>query len=304
MKHDDYIHQLKLQIKSRKPLRKVTWISLLVNIAISGLKFLCGILGNSQAIIADGVHSLSDSATDIAIIVGARYWSRPPDQSHPYGHQRIETFVTLFIGLVLFFTAGGLITKALSSVHDAHPTSTGWIAIIAAFVSIIVKEILYQWSIKIGKEIKSQALIANAWHHRSDALSSLPALAAVSMACIYPEWGFVDHIGAVVVSIFLFHVALKIVSPAIQELLETGACEEIIKHIDEIARQIEGVEDVHRVRSRYLSSRLIIDMHLIVNGGMPLYQAHQIADKVHTKIMESRDDVLDIVIHLEPSENF
>jgi cation diffusion facilitator family transporter len=282
--------------------RKVTWIGLLINIALSGLKFAAGYFGRSQALIADAIHSLTDTTTDIAVIAGSHYWSRPPDESHPYGHRRLETLVTAFIGLVLAAAGIGIGWEAISTLHTMHASPPGWIASYAAMASIVTKEILYRWTAAVGKKIKSQALAANAWHHRSDAISSLPVLLAVTGALIFPSWSFLDHVGAAIVSVFILHAAMKIIWPAVSELIDAGAPEEIQKKITEIACRTSGVREVHAVRSRYISSSIQIDMHIVVDGNMSVQEGHTIADNVENSIISGIPEVLEVVVHVDPSQ--
>ena len=188
--------------------RKVTWIGLLINIGLSILKFAAGYFGRSQALIADAIHSLTDTTTDVAVIAGSHFWFRPPDENHPYGHRRLETLVTVFIGLMLAAAGIGIGWDAVSTLHEKDSSSPGWIALYAAMLSILTKEVLYRWTAVAGKRVKSSALAANAWHHRTDAISSIPVLIAVGGALIFPSWSFLDHVGAVVVSIFIMHAAM------------------------------------------------------------------------------------------------
>jgi cation diffusion facilitator family transporter len=281
--------------------RKVTWIGLLTNIGLSGLKFAAGYFGRSQALIADAIHSLTDTMTDIAVIAGSHYWSRPPDKNHPYGHRRLETLVTAFIGLMLAAAGVGIGWEAISTLHNKQAPPPGWVALYAAMVSIIVKEVLYRWTAAVGKKIKSPALAANAWHHRTDAISSLPVLVAVGGALIFPSWSFLDHVGAVVVSIFILHASLKIIWPAASELIDAGAPEEIQKQIAQIAGNASGVWEVHAVRSRYISSSIQIDMHIVVDGNISVREGHTIADNVENSIITAIPEILDVVVHVDPS---
>ena len=192
-----------------KQVRKVTWIGLLLNLFLSALKFLAGFYGQSQALIADAVHSLSDTTSDIAVIAGSYYWSRPPDEDHPYGHLRIEALITVIIGLTLASIAIGLTYNSLITIKEFDIKRTSLIAVLGPLISIFVKEFLYRWTLVIGKRVKSKAVIANAWHHRSDALSSIPAIIAVLIAAINPEWAYIDHIGAIIIAIFILKVSSK-----------------------------------------------------------------------------------------------
>ena len=282
-------------------IRKVTWIGLLTNIGLSGLKFAAGYFGRSQALIADAVHSLTDATTDIAVIAGSHYWSRPPDECHPYGHRRLETLVTVFIGIMLAAAGVGIGWESLSTLHEKNAGPPGWSAFFAALASIITKEILYRWTAGVGKKIKSPALVANAWHHRTDAVSSLPVLIAVGGALLFPSWSFLDRLGAVIVSLFILHAALKIIWPAISELIDAGAPEEVQKKIADITCRTEGVLGVHDIRSRYISSSIQIDLHIVVDGEISVREGHTIADAVENNIIAGIPDVLGVVVHVDPT---
>jgi cation diffusion facilitator family transporter len=282
--------------------RKVTWIGLLTNIGLSGLKFAAGYFGRSQALIADAIHSLTDTTTDIAIIAGSHYWSRPADEDHPYGHRRLETLVTAFIGIMLVAAGIGIGWEAISTLHKKQAASPGWIAFYAAMASIVVKEVLYRWTAAVGKKIKSPALAANAWHHRTDAISSLPVLIAVGGALIFPTWSFLDRVGAVIVSIFILHAALKIIWPAVSELIDAGVPEEIQNKIMGIASNTMGVREVHAIRSRYISSSIQIDLHIVVDGNISVRAGHTIADSVEGNIIGGIPEVLEVVVHVDPSQ--
>ena len=284
-----------------KSVRRVTWVGLLANFALSGLKFAAGYFGRSQALIADAVHSLTDTTTDIAVIAGSHFWSRPPDEGHPYGHRRLETLVTTFIGIMLAVAGIGIGWDSLSSLRENNSGPPGWFAFFAALASIVTKEILYRWTAREGKKIKSPALVANAWHHRTDAVSSLPVLIAVGGALLFPSWSFLDRLGAVVVSIFILHAALKIIWPAITELIDAGAPQEIQKKIADIAGRTAGVHDVHGIRSRYISSSIQIDLHIVVEGEISVREGHAIADAVENNIIAGIPDVLGVVVHVDPT---
>lgn len=267
------------------------------------MKFLAGIFAHSQVLIADAVHSLSDSVTDIAIIIGSYYWSKPPDQRHPYGHQRLETLVTMFIGVLLLAAGVGLGWHALMKLQSPHYTQPKWPALAAAAVSMIVKEILYHWTARAGKRFKSTALTANAWHHRLDALSSIPAFLAVGVAIIHPAWLFVDLLGAFVVSIFIMQASLQIIIPCLKEILDTGAPDKIYDMIRTTAEQHPNVLQVHHIRTRYIANRLQIDFHLVVDGALSVREGHTISEEVRDLIVSEEPEILDIVIHIEPTES-
>jgi cation diffusion facilitator family transporter len=282
--------------------RRITWIGFVINILLSGLKLAAGYFGQSQALIADAIHSLTDTTTDLAVIAGSHYWSRPPDVGHPYGHRRLETLITVFIGLMLAAAGIGIGWRAVSTLHENQALTPGWFALGAALVSILVKEALYRWTAAAGKKIRSPALAANAWHHRSDAISSLPVLVTVGGAFIFPSWSFLDHVGAVIVSIFILHAALKITWPGVSELVDSGAPEEIQKKIVEISCSHRGVREIHKVRTRYISSSIQVDMHIVVDGSITVRDGHAIADEVESHIIAEIPEILDVVIHVDPPD--
>lgn len=281
-------------------IKKVTWGGMVVNIALSAIKFLVGILGSSQAVIADAVHSLSDMTTDIAVLFGVKFWSAPPDSSHPYGHQRIEELVTVAIGVALAAVAVGLAYNALVTIREDHIRKIGWVAATGPILSIIGKEALYHWTVHIGEKVKSSAVIANAWHHRSDALSSIPALIAVVVAALYPDWGFIDHIGAVLIACFILKVSWDIVIPALEGLIDTGASDKTRAHIKELAMDVKGVESTHAIRTRKFGSRLFIDLHILVEPELTVRTGHKISEDVKEQLLNNISEVMDVVVHLEP----
>ena len=282
--------------------RKVTWVGLWVNLFLAAIKFTAGLYGRSQALVADAIHSLTDLTTDIAVIAGSHYWSRPPDENHPYGHRRLETLVTVFIGVVLIAAGLGIGWKAISTLQEKQAASPGWIAVLAALVSIVCKEIIYRWTAITGRRVKSPALAANAWHHRTDALSSLPVLIAVAGASVFPSWSFLDRVGAVIVSIFILHASIKIIWPGLSELIDVGAPTEIRRRIQDIALKNEGVLQVHDIRTRYISSSIQVDLHIVVEGLITVREGHDIADDVRALIIDAIPEVLDVIVHVDPPE--
>jgi cation diffusion facilitator family transporter len=282
-------------------IRKVTVVGLIVNLLLFGFKLAAGIVGSSQAVVADAVHSLSDCTTDLAIIVGARYWSQPADKNHPYGHARLETLVTIFIGIMLLGAGLGIGWNAIETFNEKHLKPPGWIAFVAAAASILCKEILYQWTARAGKRVRSAALAANAWHHRTDALSSVPVVFAVGAAVIVPSWTFLDYVGAILVSLFIFHASLKIIWPGIRELIDSGAPEEIYEKIRAIALQNPRVREVHKIRTRYVSNSVQVDLHVHVDGHLTVSEGHHIAGDVKRRILIQGPNVVDVVVHVEPA---
>jgi cation diffusion facilitator family transporter len=279
---------------------RVGWVGLLSNLVLAAAKAVAGILGNSQAVLADALHSLTDSVTDVAVILGVKYWTAPADEDHPHGHGRIETLITVVIGLVLGAVAVGMGAEAVRGLrHPPEAPPTG-IAFAVALVSIVVKEVLYRWTARVGREVRSPALVANAWHHRSDAISSIPAAAAVAVAMIDPEWAVVDRVGAVVVCLLIIQASWRILRPAIDQLIDAGAPAADRRRIEEIALEVDGVEAAHAVRTRYVGSDLAVDLHIEVDGGLSVGEGHAIAVAVRRKLVEEGPNVTDALVQIEP----
>jgi cation diffusion facilitator family transporter len=278
----------------------VGWIGLFTNLALAAIKMVAGVLGHSHAVVADAIHSLSDVATDVALLAGVRFWSKPADERHPHGHQRIETLVTVLIGVALGVVALGLIWDAVVIGHDRRSLTPTPVALAAALLSMVVKEILYRWTVAEGRKVDSSALIANAWHHRSDSLSSVPVALAVAVAVVAPEFAFVDRIGALVVCIFILFAAGRILTPALSQLIDTGAPGEDRRRLRQLALGVEGVEDAHEIRTRYVGSNLVVDLHVEVDAGLSVEEGHAIAEAVRQKLLDNGPKVGDVLVHVEP----
>lgn len=285
-----------------REVRRVTVGGLIVNVVLSALKFAVGVLSGSQALVADAVHSLSDMVTDVAVLVGVRYWSIPADEDHPYGHGRIETLVSLFIGVALGTVGVGLGYRAVDTLRTLDGGTPGWIAFAAAGVSIIAKEILYRWTIRVGKRVKSSAMVANAWHHRSDAMSSLPVAIAVLATRIWPSLIFLDHIATVIVAVLILQAAWRIVWPTLRELIDAGAVQADREAILAFALATPGVQAVHALRTRHVGSGLLVDLHVLVSPGLTVREGHAIAGLVEARLRADATDVIDVLVHVEPNE--
>ncbi len=293
---------MKKQISNSKEIRKITWIGLFFNLLLTIIKLFLGYLGNSKAVIADAIHSLSDMGTDIAVIVGVKYWEPPADETHPYGHKRIETVITLIIGLILGFVGFRVAYNAILTIPGGHPKKSLWFAALGPLISIIIKEILFQWTIRTGKKTKSKAVIANAWHHRSDAISSIPAFISVIIVSFFPALSFVDHIGAIIVSVFIFKVSWDIIKPSFMELTDSGANKKVIDKITKVSINVNGVKSVHKIRTRISGGAYFIDLHVLVDGTISVKDGHEISEDVKKILIQKYPEVIDVVVHLEPFE--
>ncbi len=298
-----------LSSKERKrQLRGVTLWGMLGNVALSAIKILAGLFANSQAVLADGVHSLSDCLSDMAILIGMEFWTAPADEKHPHGHGRIETLVTVLVGLMLLLVAVGMIYRAITGLHaifsPEHPIPPvpGLMALWAAILSIVLKEGLFRWTYQRGVTLNSPALKANAWHHRSDAFSSIPAALAVAGAVFNPSWVVLDPLGAILVSLFILQAALKILGPSVAQLIDAGAPPPERDEIMHLAQTVEGVRDVHKVRTRYIGSQMQVDLHCLVDPDLTVRDGHDIATRVKHRLLSEGPDIEDSVVHIEPFE--
>ncbi len=280
--------------------QRITAWGLAVNFILSGIKCIVGFFGNSQALVADAVHSLSDATTDIAVLIGAPYWSAPADAQHPHGHSRIETMITFFIGTVLAGVGLGLIYNALSTLYVPHKTMSGWSVFVTACISIVSKELLYRWTVIVGMRIKSSALIANAWHHRSDGLSSIPVALAVVGMWFRPDWTYLDHVAALMVSLLILQASWKILWPSLNELMDAGATQEQREKLLTLIVAMEEVKGTHALRTRRVGNGLQVDFHLLVDPQLTVEKGHRIASIVKERLLKEGDEVIDVLIHVEP----
>lgn len=287
---------------SARMVRRVTVAGLIGNLALAGVKFLFGVLGHSQALVADAVHSVSDMATDVAVLVGVKYWSEPADPEHPHGHGRIEIVIAFLIGIALAAVGIGLAYNAAVTLKEGEDQVPGWLAFAAACISVIAKEGLYRWTIRIGRRAKSSAVTANAWHHRSDALSSIPVAVAVLATRVNPAWAPLDHVAAVLVAALIIHAAWGIARPAFTQLIDAGATEEKIATIRRIAEQTPDVREVHQLRTRYIGPGLQVDLHVLVDPDLTVRQGHDIAGIVKRRLLDAEQDVADVLVHTEPDD--
>ncbi len=290
-------------------IQRVTWIGFFTNMFLSVVKFLAGYFGNSQVLIADAVHSTSDLATDIAVLVGSKYWGQPADSSHPHGHAKLETLITLLIGAALGMVGIGLIRNAITTldmilVHKQAASLPNGIALIAAIVSIITKEWLFRITAAVGKNTHSTATVANAWHHRSDALSSIPAALAVGgVLLLGKEFAFLDPLGTVVVGFLILYTAFEIIHPTIGTLLDASGGDFLTEEIKNRALSIEGVRNVHKIRTRPLGNALYgVDLHIQVDPNMVVRDAHHLSHVIQDDLSLHLPQIVETTVHVEPEK--
>lgn len=298
-----YDHDLRqaASVKSSATRRVTAW-GLFVNTVLSVVKLVVGLVAHSQSLIADAVHSMSDSVTDLAILIGAPYWSAPADEQHPHGHGRIETLVTAVIGVVLAAVGLGIAYHAIIEIGNPELAVPGWAAFWVALISIGAKEWLYRWNIAVGHRIRSSALVANAWHHRSDGFSSIPVALAVLGEHLFPKLTMLDSVAAILVAALVIRAAWKISWPAIVQLCDGGVTEERRQAIRKTALETPGARDVHALRTRYVGPDLQVDLHVLVDPELSVREGHDIARAMRKRIREIHPDVYDVLIHIEPEE--
>lgn len=289
-----------------KEIYKVTIVGALANVTLLIFKFVAGIISNSAAMIADAVHSLSDFITDVVVIVFVKISSKPQDKSHDYGHGKFETLATLIIGIVLLFIGLMILYNGASATYrciwlgeELH--RPGMIAFGAAIFSIILKEAVYQYTVFKGKNLNSQAVIANAWHHRSDAFSSIGTAVGIGGAIFLGDkWVVLDPIAAIVVSVFIINVSLKIIIKSINELLEKSLPDEIENEIIKVAESFDMVKDVHDLRTRRIGNNIAIEMHLLMDGNLSLQCTHNTTELIESELRKKYGEHTHIAIHVEP----
>ncbi len=290
-----------------KEIYKVTLVGSAGNVALLTFKFFAGILGHSSAMIADAVHSLSDFITDIIVLIFVKISAKPQDDSHDYGHGKFETIASFVIGLALVAAATGIvITGALKLVDWAggeQLPAPGKLALWAALFSILVKEVLFQYTVRKGKKLNSQAVVANAWHHRSDAFSSIAATIGIAGAIFLGDrWTVLDPLASVIVGIFLVKVAVTLLKTSIAELTECSLPQETEQEIEDIIKSTSGVTEPHNLRTRHIGNRIAIEVHIRMNGNLTLNEAHEKTTTIEQQLKQRFGNNTHITIHMEPEK--
>ena len=288
-----------------KAIYQVTWAGSFVNFLLVVFKFIAGILGHSAAMIADAVHSLSDFATDIVVLIFTRISNKPQDKNHDYGHGKYETLATAIIGIVLFAVGAGICWNGLRAIQTVWQGGRlpvpGMLAFAGAIISIVSKELIYRYTIHVGRKINSSAVIANAWHHRSDAFSSIGTAMGIGGAIALGEsWSVLDPMAAVIVSFFIMKVSVQLLKPCVDELTEKSLPDEIEKEICLIAENTPGVSAIHNLRTRRIGNHYAIEMHVRMDGHLTLYEAHAKASVIENKLKEKYGNETHVGIHVEP----
>ena len=284
---------------------KVTLVGSAANAALMLFKFVAGVLGHSSAMIADAVHSLSDFATDLVVLVLVHISAKPQDASHDYGHGKYETMASFIVGLALVAAATGIILtgvmKLVDWYHGVQLQAPGRLALWAALISILVKEVLYRYTVARGKHLNSQAVIANAWHHRSDALSSIGAAIGIGGAILLGDrWTVLDPIASVVVGLMLVKVAVSLLRSSMGELTESSLPADVEREIENIIRSFPDVSEPHNLRTRRIGNRIAIEVHVRMDGNLPLSLVHDRASSIERAIRERFGSDTHVSVHMEP----
>ncbi|MDO4309413.1 MAG: cation diffusion facilitator family transporter [Prevotella sp.] len=288
-----------------KEIYKVTLWGGAVNLLLLVFKFVAGVTAHSSAMIADAVHSLSDFVTDIVVIAFVRISGKPQDEDHEYGHGKYETFATALIGAALLIVGIGIFADSASGIvgfmRGERLEAPGMLAFVAALVSVLSKEAVYRYTVIKGRRLNSKAVIANAWHHRSDALSSIGTMAGIGGAIFLGDtWRVLDPLAALVVSLFVIRVAWQLVKPSIDELLEKSLPKEMEDTITAVILSFKGVRSPHHLRTRYIGNTIAIEVHIRLDGSMTLNEAHDITKGIEAALKEKFGERTHIGIHMEP----
>ena len=288
---------IKQEVAGRQ-IRSITYRSIAANIGLSFIKAGIGLFAGSLALLADGLHSLSDVATDVAVLLGLRLGSKAPDQSHPYGHGRAETFSAGLVALILIVVGGGMIFYASVSIARDEIIVPRFAVLAAAVISIAAKEWLYRATRKVAIQSHSPALYANAWHHRSDALSSV----AVAIGFITLRFGFHhgDHVAAIVIGLLIIWVGVKVIGEALHELAESAVDSETRGRIEDIINSNASIRQWHKLRTRTVGREIFLDLHILVDPELNVTAAHEIAEGLEKTLDEQISRPLNITVHIEP----
>ncbi len=295
-------------MERERQIYKVTLVGSIGNAVLVLFKFVAGVLGHSAAMVADAFHSLSDFVTDIIVLVFVRVSARPQDKSHDYGHGKFETLASLFISLALFGAAVAIIVsgaqKLAAWLGGAELASPGRLALLAALISIVAKEAMFRYTLRKGRELDSSALKANAWHHRSDALSSVGAAIGIGGAVLFGgRWTVLDPLASIVVGAMLIKAAWDIMRPSLGELTDESLPEKVENEILEILQSFSEVSEPHNLRTRRIGSRIAIEAHIRMDGTMTLQQAHGLSSAIEKALKDRFGADTIVTLHMEPRKD-
>lgn len=281
--------------------KKITLIGIAVTAFLSLIKIVGGYLFYSHALIADGVHSVADLFIDTMVLFASKYGSQGADESHPYGHRRIETAATLMLALLLIFAGIGIAWHSLDEIIHSSESNPEWLALLIALISILGNEGLFHYTRQVSKKIQSALLMANAWHHRSDAASSI----VVTIGLLGSLYGFthLDAIAAIIVGLMICKMGLDYGWNSVKELVDTAVAPKLLEKIKRIIQNVDGVERIHQLRSRLMGGDILIDVHILVSPIISVSEGHYIAQHVHQALLEQLTSVKDVVVHVDPEDD-
>jgi len=282
--------------------RRVTLVCATLNLLLGGLKLLLGVVGQSQALFADGIHSLSDLASDAMVLVVIRFASNEADEEHPYGHARFETIATVILGLLLLLVAAGIVADAAERI--AHPellSKPGFLALSGAAVSIALNEWMFWYNVRAARLVKSDLMRANAWHHRSDAISSIIVL--IGIAGSMAGFPALDAVGAIGVSLLIGKIGWDLGWTGVRELVDTGATAEQLDEIRSTILGVEGVEAFHDLRTRRMGQQLLVEVHVLVGSQVTVSEGHMTGDRVHAELLNSYEYISEVLVHVDPEDD-
>lgn len=283
-------------------IRRVTLIGSAIDLLLAVVKLAAGFWGQSQALIADGIHSLSDLATDFVVLYAARHSSRGADEGHPYGHGRFETIATVILGVALMLVAAGITWDAIERLfHTERLLQPGLLALLVAFVSVVFKEWIYHYTKRLADRLRSPLLAANAWHSRTDAISSLIVIVGVggSMAGL----SYMDAIAAAGVGLFIARIGWDLAWHGVRELVDTGLEAEQLSEIRDIIRGVDGVQGMHSLRTRRVGADVLVDVHILVEPRLSVSEGHHIGEVVRTRLLRDHEEVNDVLVHIDPEDD-
>lgn len=295
-------------VKREKKITNVTLLGAVGNILLTAFKFIAGLAGHSSAMVADALHSLTDLVSDVVVLVMIKISGKGVDRNHGYGHGKFETMATVVVALLLLVVGGELMVGGVTKIRLVIQGGTlpvpGMIALWAALVSIAVKEALYQWTARVGKQVDSPAVITNAWHHRSDALSSVGAAIGIGGAMVLGgKWAVLDPIVGCAISLFIIAIAIKMVIPALHELTDGALPEDVECEITQLIASVPGVEGVHDLRTRRNGHIIIAGAHIVVNPAMSVSEAHRLTVLAENAVRQRFGLETQISLHIEPAED-
>ena len=277
---------------------KVTWIGIIINLILAALKLAAGVLGRSEALIADAAHSLSDLLSDFIVLASLKIAKRPLDEARPYGYGKVETVGTGVLGFILIAAGIMIFWKSILTIRSGISYTPSYIALVGAMASIITKELLYQYTVKVGRKTGSPSVVANAWHHRSDALSSVATFIGVG-AAMY-GWPLFDPIAAITVTALIVKAGWDISAESFKDLIDTSVNKEVRDAILEEAKGTNGALDCHDLKTRKSGSNILVDIHIEVSPSMNVMEAHSVADNVRDRIIERIKNVSQVLVHVDP----